>query len=636
MPMALPHESGGRGVDPITFSVVFHRLKTINKEMGITMMRTSRSQIFAEVHDFSCAICDWVPRIVAQEDGIPSHTASSMIAAKSIAERFAGDIRPGDIFLINDAYTGGTHLADMTVVKPIFVGDEMLFMAINRAHHEDIGGMTAGSYSPMATEIFHEGVRIPPLRICRDNRPIRDVVEMVKINTRLPEMLWSDIRAQIASCDVAGARLKSMVAEYGRETMRAVMQEIQEYAEQKMRAAISALPDGVYVGEAILDDDGFDSKDVNVRVTLTIRGDEATADFTGTHPQTRGPINSPLANSATSVYVALQTTIGQDVPRVEGAYLPIKIVAPEGCLVNPRPPAPVASATLDTACAILEATWMALAQAVPDKVPAGWNRKAGPTFTGIDPRNERFFIQFCFCGMGGAGASPDSDGISFTSDGIDLGGLLSPNIETMETMCPQLNLTHELLTDSGGPGMHRGGLGIEYRILWQAPKINASMHGDGVRYPPYGLHGGRPGTVNRPIINEARRGEIRMPSKGLFQLKAGDTYTLYASGGGGWGDPLERDPELVREDVRNEFVSLDSARQDYGVVLTQSLDVDAGATLKLRERLKKQGGGRPAIGKASKAGGQRKKVAKTSVKKSAKKPVKKSGSGVKTSPKGRK
>jgi N-methylhydantoinase B len=584
--MSLALESLNVGVDPITFSVVFHRLLTINKEMGITMMRTSRSQIFAEVHDFSCAICDWVPRIVAQEDGIPSHTASSMIAAKTIAERFEGDINPGDIFLINDAYTGGTHLADITVVKPIFVDNEMLFMAINRAHHEDVGGMTAGSYSPMATEIFHEGIRIPPLRIYHQDEPISDVVEMVKINTRLPEMLWSDIRAQIASCDVAEARLVSMVQEYGRETMKAVMEGVQEYAEAQMRTAIAKIPEGVYVGEAFLDDDGFEAHDVNVKVTLTVKGEELTADFTGTHPQTQGPINSPLANSATSVYVALLTTIGQEVPRTEGAYNPIKIVAPEGCLVNPLSPAPVASSTLDTACAILEATWIALAKAVPEQVPAGWNRKAGPTFTGIDPRNGRFFIQFCFCGMGGAGATSYADGISFTSDGIDLGGLLSPNIETMELQCPQLNLTHELITDSGGPGTYRGGLGVEYRIQWKAPKVTASMHGDGIVYPPYGLEGGNPGTVNRPLINEDREDQIKMPSKGLFELGADDTYTLYASGGGGWGDPLDRDPDLVQEDVLNEFVSIEAARRDYGVILTDDFEVDVKATTKLREKLR--------------------------------------------------
>jgi N-methylhydantoinase B len=376
-----------------------------------------------------------------------------------------------------------------------------------------------------------------------------------------------------------------MVDEYGRDTMKAVMEGVQDYAEAQMRNAIAEIPDGVYIGEAFLDDDGFDAHDVNVKVTLTVKGEELTADFAGTHPQTQSPINSPIANSATSVYVALLTTIGQNVPRTEGAYNPIKIEAPEGCLVNPLSPAPVASSTLDTACAILEATWMALAKVIPEKIPAGWNRKAGPTFTGIDPRNGRFFIQFCFCGMGGAGASSYADGISFISDGIDLGGLLSPNIETMELQCPQLNLTHQLLIDSGGPGEYRGGLGVEYRIQWIAPKVSASMHGDGLRYPPYGLKGGKPGTVNRPLINEDREDQIDMPSKGLFELGYDDTYTLYASGGGGWGDPLNRDPELVREDVRNEFVSLGGAERDYGVVLTGDLEVDWDGTKSLREKL---------------------------------------------------
>ena len=220
---------------------------------GLTMMRTSRSRFSPSARLFVPSPTGAAYR--AQEDGIPSHTASSMIAAKAIARQFAGDIRPGDVFIINDAYTGGTHLPDLTVIKPIFVDGEMMFMAINRAHHEDIGGMTAGSYSPMATEIFHEGIRVPPLRICRDNRPIRDVVEMVKINTRLPEMLWSDIRAQIASCDVAEARLISMVAEYGRDTMKAVMEDIQEYAERQTRGHCAM----AFTGEAIPDNDGFDS-----------------------------------------------------------------------------------------------------------------------------------------------------------------------------------------------------------------------------------------------------------------------------------------------------------------------------------------------------------------------------------------
>ena len=202
-------------VDPITMSVVFHRLGAINEEMGITMMRTSRSPIFAEVHDFSCAICDWVPRIVAQVDGVPSHTASSMMAARAIVEKFRDEMKPGDVYMINDPYEGGTHLADATVVKPVYYDGELLFMAINRAHHLDVGGMVAGSYSPEASEIFHEGIRIPAIRIYENNEPIQYILDLLKINTRMPDLFESDVRAQVASCNVAEKRLLEMAEEFG-------------------------------------------------------------------------------------------------------------------------------------------------------------------------------------------------------------------------------------------------------------------------------------------------------------------------------------------------------------------------------------------------------------------------------------
>jgi N-methylhydantoinase B len=216
-------------------SVVFHRLGTINKEMGITMMRTSRSPIFAEVHDFSCAICDWVPRIVAQVDGVPSHTASSMMAARAIVEKFRDEMKPGDVYLINDPYEGGTHLADVTVVKPIYYQGELLFMAINRAHHLDIGGMVAGSYSPEAREIFHEGLRIPAIRVYEKDEPIQYIIDLLKINTRMPDLFESDIRAQVASCNVAERRLLEMADELGTERVKEILDGIQVYAEQMMR-----------------------------------------------------------------------------------------------------------------------------------------------------------------------------------------------------------------------------------------------------------------------------------------------------------------------------------------------------------------------------------------------------------------
>jgi N-methylhydantoinase B len=570
-------------VDPITMSVVFHRLGAINQEMGIAMMRTSRSPIFAEVHDFSCAICDWVPRIVAQVDGVPSHTASSMMAARAIVDKFRGQIKPGDVYLINDPYEGGTHLADLTVVKPIFYRGELLFMAINRAHHLDVGGMVAGSYSPEAREIYHEGIRIPAIRIYENDRPIQYVLDLLKINTRMADLFESDIRAQVASCNVAEKRLTEMAEEFGVDPLKRILEAIQAYAEEMMRAEIAKIPDGVYNGEAVLDDDGFDRRDIRVKCEVRVGGDEMWVDFVGTDPQTTGFINSPLANSCTSVYVAVLLCVSPAVPHNEGAYQPIHIRAAEGTLVNPRPPAPVASCTLDTACAVLEAMYMALSKALPDRAPAAWNRWCGPAISGIDPRTGQFYVNYAFCGMGGGGALPSQDGPSYVGDGIDLGGLTAPNIETNELDSPHITECHELLVDSGGAGKFRGGLGVRYAIRFYDKAPFLAIFGDGVRNAPFGLFGGHPGTTNHLLTNEGTDREEVLPAKGTRQLAQGDTYSIRSSGGGGWGDPFERDPAVVLDDVRNGYVSLESARTLYGVVIRDGA-LDAEGTAELRGR----------------------------------------------------
>lgn len=564
-------------IDPITLSVVFHRLGAINKEMGITMMRTSRSPIFAEVHDFSCAICDWVPRIVAQVDGVPSHTASSMLAARAIVDRFRDEMHPGDVYLINDPYEGGTHLADVTVVKPIYYRGELLFMAINRAHHLDVGGMVAGSYSPEAKEIFHEGIRIPPIRIYQDGKPIQFVIDLLKINTRMPDLFESDIRAQVASCSVAERRLLEIADELGVERLKEILEAIQAYAGQMMRAEIARIPDGIYTGESVLDGDGFERHDVRVKATVTVAGEQMWVDFAGTDPQTVGFINSPFANSCTSVYVAVLTCVSQEVPHNEGAYSPIRITAPVGSVVNPLPPAPVASCTLDTACAILEAMYMALSQALPGKAPAAWNRWCGPAISGVDPRRGapgeggEFYVGYAFCGMGGGGAMPFQDGQGYIGDGIDLGGLTAPNIETNELDMPHITLCHEFLADSGGAGKFRGGPGVRYSIRFYDDAPFLAIFGDGVCNPPFGLHGGRAGSVNRLVANEGTDREEVLPAKGMRQLQKGDTYTVYSSGGGGWGDPLQRDPAAVADDVRNGYVTAEAAAREYGVALDRQV-----------------------------------------------------------------
>lgn len=571
--------------DPITFAVIYNRLLTINREMGITMINTSISPIFAEVHDFSCAICDWDCRIVSQVDGVPSHTASAMESVKAVVNYFGVDIHPGDVFVLNDPYMGGTHLQDVTIMKPIFFDERMQFIAINRAHHGDVGGMEPGSYCPSATELFHEGVRIPPLRIYKDNKPIEDVVNMIRVNTRMPDDIWVDMKAQVASCCVGERRILEMMGKYGEAKTRETIEDIHLYAEQRMRDEIAKLPDGVYTGKATLDSDGLSDEPLDICVTITIQGDEAHVDFEGSSPQCAGPSNSPIANTATCVYVAFLTTVTTpDIPHNEGVYRPIRITAPEGSVVNPSFPAPVAYCTLDTACAILEACWMALSDILPQRVPGGWSRWNGPTITGIDPRRDNFYVMFGFNGFGGAGGAKGMDGRPYIGDGIDLGGLIAPNIETNEVDYPHLTEFNEFTTDSCGAGQYRGGSGAKYRIrFYDGVETNLVMFGDGRINPPYGLFGGKPGACNMAYINEALPGEKLLLAKGAVTLPDGGTFTSYPSGGGGWGDPRKRDIEAVRMDVKNGYVSREAAREMYGVELDDAFDIVEAATKNLRE-----------------------------------------------------
>lgn len=570
--------------DPITFAVIYNRLLTINREMGITMINTSISPIFAEVHDFSCAICDWENRIVSQVDGVPSHTASAMESVRAIARYFGDDINPGDVFVLNDPYSGGTHLQDVTIMKPVFFEGRIQFIAINRAHHGDVGGMEPGSYCPSATELFHEGIRIPPVRIYKDEKPIQDVIDMIRINTRMPDDLWVDMKAQIASCRVGEKRILEMMEKYGERKIRETIEDIHLYAENRMRDEIAKLPDGVYRGHSVLDSDGLTDDPIDIKVTITIEGDEAMVDFAGSSPQVTGPSNSPIANTETCVYVAFLTTVTTpDIPHNEGVYRPIKITAPMGSVVNSDFPAPVAYCTLDTACAILEACWMALADILPDRVPAGWSRWNGPTITGVDPRNDRFYVMFGFNGFGGAGGSKGGDGRHYIGDGIDLGGLIAPNIETNEVDYPHITEFNEFDTDSCGCGEYRGGCGAKYKInFYDGTQTDMVMFGDGRVNPPYGLFGGKPGSLNMAYINEGSDEKELLKSKGAVKLPNGGSFSSYPSGGGGWGDPKKRDVEMVRMDVKNGYVSRQVANDIYGVSLTDDLEIDIESTSQLR------------------------------------------------------
>jgi len=570
--------------DPITFAVIYNRLLTINREMGITMVNTSISPIFAETHDFSCAICDWECRIVSQVDGVPSHTASAMESVKAVVAYFGEDVHEGDVFVLNDPYMGGTHLQDVTIMKPVFYQGRMQFISINRAHHGDVGGMEAGSYCPNATELFHEGIRIPPVRIYKDNKPLQDVINMIRINTRMPDDIWVDMKAQVASCNVGEKRILEMMEKYGEEKTRETIEDIHLYAENRMRSEIAKLPDGVYYGHSTLDGDGLVDEPIEIRVKITIQGDEALVDFEGSSPQVKGPSNSPKANTDTCVYVAFLTTVTTpDIPHNEGVYRPITITAPEGSVVNSNFPAPVAYCTLDTACAILEACWMALSEILPDRVPAGWSRWNGPAITGVDPRNDNFYVMFGFNGFGGAGGARGMDGRHYIGDGIDLGGLIAPNVETNEVDYPHITEFNEFTTDSCGAGEYRGGCGAQYRIrFYDGAETDLIMFGDGREHAPYGLFEGKEGSLNMAYLNEGLEGAELLPSKGVSHISGDGTFTSYPSGGGGWGNPHKRPAQTVAMDAKNGYISRTNAKEVYGVVLNEDYTVDEANTKALR------------------------------------------------------
>ena len=475
-------------VDPITLSVIYNRLLTINEEMGITMINTSISPIFAEAHDFSCAICDWDNRIVAQIDGVPSHTASAMESVKAVSAYFGNDINDGDVFVLNDPYSGGTHLPDLTIIKPIFYEGELQFIAINRAHHGDVGGIDPGSYCPSATELFHEGIRIPPLRIYRNNEPIMDVVDMIRSNTRMPDELWVDTKAMVASCRVAEKRIIELLDKYGVSKTRSTIVEIHQYAERRMRKEIEALADGIYTGETFLDNDGHSDTPIKIKVSITIKGDEAFVDFDGTDDQVDGFINSPIANTATCVYVALPDDCYDPGYPSQRGCLQADSYYREGGL-NRKRPVPRGRSVLHPRYGLrhprsmLEGAVQSAARPRSGRVEPLERARDIPA---VDPRSENFYVMFAFNGFGGAGGMSGMDGRHYIGDGIDLGGLIAPNVETNETDYPHITEFNEFTTDSCGAGKFRGGCGAGYRIKLYDEEPNLVMFGDGRDNPPYG------------------------------------------------------------------------------------------------------------------------------------------------------
>ncbi|MDP4159072.1 MAG: hydantoinase B/oxoprolinase family protein [Bacillota bacterium] len=563
-------------------AVIANRLDTITKEMGYALERSSRSPIFAEACDFACGICNGEGDLVSQINGIPILAAAGTFSVQEIVKKYTGRIEEGDVFIINDPYQGGNHLPDIGIITPLVVEGEVLFYCVSRAHHGDIGGSVAGSYNAKATEIFQEGLRIPPIKCVSRGQVIDEVMDLITRNVRNPEMLKNDLWAQMGANNIGIVRLQELLTNYSPAQIKETIGYLLEHAEKLTRLAIKDLPDGDYVGEEWVDDDGFQTNPIKIKVTVKVRGEEMTLDFEGTDPQVKGFVNTALVTSTTAAWIGALWALGPDIPRNSGAFGAIKVNMPKGSLVNPHDPAPVTLSTLTPASEIISAIFQALDSVAGDRLPAGFGRYCGPSFYGIDPRNQNFYVGFAFCALGSGGGIAGRDGYAYMAPLSNYGGVRAPNIEANELQYPHLTLCHEMEMDSAGSGMWRGGPGIRYSLQFYGEPTNIVMFGDGMKIPPFGSGSGKPGSLNFAELTMEDGQQIKMASKESNRsLPSGTVLTVISSGGGGWGDPLQRDPEKVREDVLNGIISASKAREEYGVVLTEE-EVNCKATSDLR------------------------------------------------------
>jgi len=576
-------------LDPIVLALMQNRLDQISKHMGWVMTRTARSTIFSQSHDFSCFITTPDGTLVANADGIPIHTGGGGFAVRALLGRFGDRIDPGDIFLLSDPYVaGGNHLPDWVIARPVFVGDDEPVIAgfcCNRAHQSDIGGGLAGTYNPEATEIWQEGIRLPVLKLVEKGVVRDDLWELLLINCRTPELLDGDLLAMIGSTQIGGERVAALVDELGVDPYLSYLDGVLDHADRRMRAAVSELPDGVYFGEDHSDNDCFVETDIAVRVELTVSSDELTLDFSGSDPQIEGFKNSSLANTYSSAFLAVSSFFDTSIPRNEGTYRGMTVIAPEGTIVNARPPAPMTMNTVYVAHEIVIAVWQALAQAAPDRACAAWSKTMHGHVAGKRDDGTTW-VMYQWHAMGTPGATAERDGFVQMGHLISLGGLDMPNLEFHEQQYPVRYVRHEQLTDNAGPGAHRGGTGVRYEADILEPAI-WSFRAEGLHTPSgHGVQGGGIGGVGHewiaPVDEDADGPIFEPPKYGVTRLGPA-RMIAETPGGGGWGDPFTRKPALVLRDVRDEVLSVDAAARDYGVVIAADRrSVDEAATAERR------------------------------------------------------
>ena len=574
-------------LDPITLEILTEVLISIVREMRATVFRTARSVAIYEAKDFSCGLFDHTSEVVAQSEDIGAHVVPLPWSVRSAMAEFGSDLAPGDVILLNDPYRGGTHLNDVTLIYPVFEDGRLILFPAVREHWADVGGMVPGSLSGEATEIYQEGMRIPPIKIVERGTLNRAAMALILSNMRVPDEREGDFHAGLAACKTAERRIRESVARYGLPTLLAAIRQNLDRSEARMRAQIAALPDGEYYYEDYLETfPGGRLEPLLLPLRLTIRGADLVADFTGASPQVPVPVNSTLAVSAASVFIALKSILDPAAPLNQGSFRPISVIAPEGTIVNVTAPAPAGSHG-EIRKRVIAVTVGALAQIVPGLVAGDLFRTSFHNLVGgVHPRTGKQFVHYEWA-SGGNGAFAEDDGPSAMAS-IDWGDLntVQPT-EVLETRFPLRVEWSALAPDSGGAGRQRGGLSMQRGIRLVGPEATYSVLADGAVLPAFGILGGGSGIpVGSHVIRDG--GELRFPTPGKvggFRLVKDDVLVLQSAGGGGYGDPLERPVERVVGDLRDGYISPAACRERYGVVVRDGLEVDRAATASLRREL---------------------------------------------------
>lgn len=506
-------------IDPITLEVIRNRFDVIAEEMELTLLKSSHSTIVKEGLDASAALFTADGQTFTQATGIPIHLGALILAVEAILKKFPPTrMQPGDMFVVNDPYAGGTHLPDVVVVVPIFYREELVGLATTMAHHQEIGGKTPGSVPTDATEVYQEGFRIPPLKLAEGGVLNQTLLELWQQNIHIPYIVMGDLRAQIAAGKLAGARVERLMQEYGSTTVLDAVSQLMDQAEAMMRASIRAIPPESYTFVDELDNDGIDlDRRVKIQATITVQGSELQVDFTGTSPQTRGPFNCVPSSTLSAVYYVLRTITDPHTPNNAGVFRAVKVVLPPGTLVNPDPPAPVCARTA-TVKRLADTLLGALVQAMPERIPAANSGQLLVlSFSGVDPPTGRRFVT-SELGAGGMGARPTKDGVGAVD--TDVTNCMNIPVEAIESDHPLRVLRNRLWNDSGGAGQYRGGLGYEKILEVVRGEVLIAYRGERFFSQPWGLFGGLPAPRSRAFVQRCDGPTEEIPSKGMYTLHA--------------------------------------------------------------------------------------------------------------------